>query len=146
MITKTKERRQPLDTPAAADYLNVMPSHLERLRCNGGGPVFIKHNGFVRYDPDNLDEWLEAGKRRSTSDNGDTQYALVANGKLVCADFGDGSHVITTFWPAVIEQGEWLPILDEGPAIPGVKPVYWLDGERVVRTFPIVPKSLELAR
>ena len=67
MSTDTKERRPPLDTLGAAGYLNVLPSYLERLRCNGDGPVFIKRNGMVRYDPDDLDVWLEAGKRHSTS-------------------------------------------------------------------------------
>lgn len=67
MLTETKERRPPLDTPAAADYLNVLPSYLERLRCNGDGPVFVKRNGLVRYDPDDLDAWFEGGKQRSTS-------------------------------------------------------------------------------
>jgi hypothetical protein len=67
MSTETKERRPPLDTPAAADYLNVLPSYLERLRCTGDGPVFVKRNGLVRYDPDDLDVWFEGGKQRSTS-------------------------------------------------------------------------------
>jgi Helix-turn-helix domain len=66
MSTETKERRPPLDTPAAADYLNVLPSYLERLRCTGDGPVFVKRNGLVRYDPDDLDAWFEGGKQRST--------------------------------------------------------------------------------
>ena len=66
--TAVKERRPPLDTPAAAIYTNTKPNYLEKLRCTGGGPVFIKRNGFVKYDPDDLDAWLEAGKRRSTSE------------------------------------------------------------------------------
>ena len=66
MLTEIKERRVPLDTPDAAAYLNVLPNYLEKLRCNGDGPVFIKRNGLVRYDPDDLDAWIEAGKRRST--------------------------------------------------------------------------------
>jgi hypothetical protein len=68
MSTETKERRPPLDTPAAARYLTVLPGYLERLRCDGDGPVFIKRKGLVRYNPDDLDAWLEAGKRTSTSD------------------------------------------------------------------------------
>jgi hypothetical protein len=75
MLTKTKERRQPLDTPGAAAYLNVLPNYLEKLRCNSGGPVFIKRNGLVRYDPDDLDSWIEAGKRRSTSDLRDDELS-----------------------------------------------------------------------
>jgi Helix-turn-helix domain len=68
MPTGTKERRPPLDTTAAATYTGAKPNYLEKLRCTGGGPVFIKRNGMVRYDPDDLDAWLEAGKRRSTSE------------------------------------------------------------------------------
>jgi hypothetical protein len=69
MLTKTKERRPPLDTVAAATYIGAKPNYLEKLRCNGDGPIFIKLNGLVRYDPDDLDAWLDAGKRTSTSDN-----------------------------------------------------------------------------
>jgi hypothetical protein len=83
MLTKTEERRPPLDTAAAAIYIDARPNYLEKLRCNGGGPTYIKRNGLVRYDPDDLDAWLKAGKRTSTSDKGDTQYALVADGELV---------------------------------------------------------------
>jgi hypothetical protein len=68
MLTETKERRPPLDTVAAATYTGAKPNYLEKLRCTGDGPVFIKRNGLVRYDPDDLDAWLEAGKRRSTSE------------------------------------------------------------------------------
>lgn len=67
MPTETKERRPPLDTKAAAVYVNTEPNYLEKLRCTGGGPVFIKRNGMVRYDPDDLDAWLDAGKVASTS-------------------------------------------------------------------------------
>jgi hypothetical protein len=66
MTTGAIARRQPLDTLGAAAYLNVLPSYLERLRCNGDGPVFVKRNGLVRYDCDDLDTWFEAGKRRFT--------------------------------------------------------------------------------
>jgi hypothetical protein len=68
MLTEIKERRAPLDTAAAAAYTGVQSNYLEKLRCNGCGPVFIKRNGLVRYDPSDLDAWLEAGKRQSTSD------------------------------------------------------------------------------
>jgi len=67
MLTEMKERRPPLDTDAAAIYTGTKPNYLEKLRCNGDGPVFIKRNGLVRYDPNDLDAWLEAGKRQSTS-------------------------------------------------------------------------------
>ncbi len=66
--TAVKERRPPLNTAEAAIYTSTKPNYLEKLRCTGSGPVFIRRNGMVRYDPDDLDAWLNAGKRRSTSE------------------------------------------------------------------------------
>ncbi|MGY4160505.1 hypothetical protein ACVINW_006347 [Bradyrhizobium sp. USDA 4461] len=69
--TAVKERRPPLNTADAAKYASTTPGYLAKLRCIGGGPVYIKRKGAksgVRYDPDDLDAWLEAGKRKSTSD------------------------------------------------------------------------------
>ena len=63
-----KERRPPIDTKEAATYTGTKPNYLEKLRCTGGGPVHIKRRGLVLYDPDDLDAWLDAGKRRSTSE------------------------------------------------------------------------------
>ncbi len=65
---QTKEHRSPLDVKGAAQYTGFTDAYLTKLRCTGGGPVFIKRNGTIRYDPDDLDDWLEAGKRKSTSD------------------------------------------------------------------------------
>jgi len=61
--TAVKERRPPLDTREAATYVNERANYLEKLRCIGGGPVYIKRKGKVKYDPDDLD----TGKRTSTS-------------------------------------------------------------------------------
>lgn len=60
-------RRPPIDTKAAAVYIGQLPNYLEKLRCLGGGPVFIKRKGSIRYDPADLDAWIRAGKRQSTS-------------------------------------------------------------------------------
>ena len=65
---EVKAHRPPTDTKGAASYLGLNENYLAKLRCTGGGPAFIKRNGVVRYDPDDLDAWLEAGKRKSTSD------------------------------------------------------------------------------
>jgi hypothetical protein len=78
MLTEIKERRSPLDTAAAATYIGVLPNYLEKLRCNGDGPLFIKHRGMVRYDPNDLDAWIEAGKRRSTQGIGMVRSAVNA--------------------------------------------------------------------
>ncbi len=68
MSNEIKTHRPPLNTIAAAAYVGVTDGYLNKLRCLGGGPVFIKRGGLVRYAPADLDTWLEAGKRLSTSD------------------------------------------------------------------------------
>jgi hypothetical protein len=64
----TREHRPPVDVRGAAQYTGLSESYLTKIRCTGGGPVFIKRNGTIRYDPNDLDAWLEAGKRKTTSD------------------------------------------------------------------------------
>jgi hypothetical protein len=64
----TKVHRPPIDTQGAAEYTGFRKSRLEKLRGTGGGPIFIKRGGEVRYDPDDLDAWLDSLKRRSTSE------------------------------------------------------------------------------
>jgi hypothetical protein len=49
MPTETREHRPPLDTVAAATYVGVRRNYLEKLRCSGDGPVFIKRAGTVLY-------------------------------------------------------------------------------------------------
>lgn len=61
-----KVRRPSLDTEGAATYTGYEAGYLMKLRTIGGGPTFIK-TGQVRYDPDDLDEWLERKKRISTA-------------------------------------------------------------------------------
>ncbi len=68
MDTLKKEHRPPVDVKNAAAYTGFGESYLNKLRCMGGGPVYIKRNGKVRYDLDDLDAWLAAGKVRSTSE------------------------------------------------------------------------------
>lgn len=68
MDTTAKQYRPPVDVKGAAAYTGFGEGYLNKLRCTGGGPIFIKRNGVVRYDPNDLDAWLEAGKRKSTSD------------------------------------------------------------------------------
>ena len=64
----TEKHRPPLDTAGAAVYCGLPEGYMVKLRYRGTGPVFIKRNATVRYDPADLDDWLAAGKRRSTSD------------------------------------------------------------------------------
>lgn len=52
----------------AAVYTGLAPSTLSKLRCVGGGPVFIKCGRRVVYDRRDLDAFMDARRRRSTSD------------------------------------------------------------------------------
>lgn len=65
--------RPPLTTKEAAKYTGLRANQLEKLRCSGGGPTFLKIIGSIRYRPDDLDTWLASFARRSTSDDGDQQ-------------------------------------------------------------------------
>jgi predicted DNA-binding transcriptional regulator AlpA len=57
-----------LRTPQAADYVGLSASTLEKLRLTGNGPSYRKAGAkIVVYRPQDLDAWLEANVRRSTS-------------------------------------------------------------------------------
>lgn len=62
-----------LSTPEAATYTGYAVGTLEKLRCLGGGPPFIRRPGGRRilYRVEDLDAWLMAGRRSSTSDPGE---------------------------------------------------------------------------
>jgi hypothetical protein len=60
-------KRPKLRTEQAAEYTAVGNSTLEKLRLTGGGPTYIKVGKVVVYDPDDLDSWLSAHRRLSTS-------------------------------------------------------------------------------
>ncbi len=53
-------------TKAAAAYLGISKSTLDKLRCFGGGPVFAKLGRAVIYNTDDLDAWLAERRRTST--------------------------------------------------------------------------------
>lgn len=52
----------------AARFTSLSVSFLNKLRCAGGGPPFIKIGRAVLYDPADLSSWLAARRRCSTSD------------------------------------------------------------------------------
>jgi len=55
----------------AAEYIALKESTLEKLRCSGGGPRFVKLGArAIGYDIADLDLWIEERKRGSTSDTG----------------------------------------------------------------------------
>lgn len=56
-----------LDVRQAAARLGLSKSTLDKMRCRGVGPKFVKStNHAVRYDPKDLDAWIEARRRQST--------------------------------------------------------------------------------
>ncbi len=64
MFTK---RCRFLVTPAAAEYTGSTSATLIKYRWLGKGPRFIKLGRKVLYDIDELDRWIEASRRTSTS-------------------------------------------------------------------------------
>jgi hypothetical protein len=57
-----------LDTVAAARRIGIAPSTLTKLRLSGAGPVYCKLGRRVVYLTADLDAFLEAHRKRSTSD------------------------------------------------------------------------------
>jgi predicted DNA-binding transcriptional regulator AlpA len=57
-----------LDTSEAAEYAGVSASTLSKRRVFGGGPKYLKLGRRVVYDTRDLDAWLDAHRRASTSD------------------------------------------------------------------------------
>jgi len=54
----------------AASYIHKSTSSLAKLRVYGGGPGYFKVGRRVFYDIADLDVWLQARRRNSTSDQG----------------------------------------------------------------------------
>lgn len=54
---------------AAADFLGVHRSFLDRRRVAGGGPRYIRLSArVIRYSPDDLEKWLAGNRRANTSE------------------------------------------------------------------------------
>ncbi len=62
--------RRLLNESEAAEFLSLAPKTLARWRWSGKPPPFLKIGGAVRYDPAVLQEFIEAGRRSSTSSLG----------------------------------------------------------------------------
>ena len=56
-----------LTTPEAAALLRLKPHTLENMRGDGRGPIHSKFGGRVFYRHDDLKEYCEKARRRSTS-------------------------------------------------------------------------------
>jgi hypothetical protein len=64
-----------MDETKAAQFLDLRVKTLRRWRWAGKGPRFVKLGSAVRYRLADLDEFIAAGRRSSTSDNGADQKA-----------------------------------------------------------------------
>jgi excisionase family DNA binding protein len=67
-MTSDTSPRPKLRTREAAAYTGLAKSTLEKLRVSGGGAPYIRIGRVVLYDLDDLDAWLSAHRRKSTSD------------------------------------------------------------------------------
>lgn len=66
------EIQRRLRTPEAAKYCGLSASTFEKLRLTGNGPVYSKAGPkIVVYRIEDLELWLDANRRRSTSDTAD---------------------------------------------------------------------------
>jgi len=68
MQTQSTNGRRMMRTVEAATYCGSSASTFEKLRLFGGGPRYVKLGRRVVYDPADLDAWLAANRRTSTSD------------------------------------------------------------------------------
>ena len=59
-----------LNESEAAEFLSLSPKTLARWRWSGKPPRFLKIGGAVRYDLKDLQDFIRAGRRSSTSDQG----------------------------------------------------------------------------
>ena len=60
--------RRLLKEDEAAQILSLEVATLRRWRWSGRGPRFIKLGGAVRYDPTDVQAFIDAQRRESTSD------------------------------------------------------------------------------
>jgi len=56
-----------MNVEQAAEYLGLATSTLNKWRCYGEGPVFLKLGRSVRYRINDLDNFLEESEHASTS-------------------------------------------------------------------------------
>lgn len=68
-----------IKTPAAAEILGLSPAKLERLRCDGGGPAYVKLGRMVRYRSADLEEWVEKNLTHAQSDKSPAAKASVSS-------------------------------------------------------------------
>ncbi|MER9392217.1 MULTISPECIES: helix-turn-helix domain-containing protein, partial [unclassified Mesorhizobium] len=53
----------------AADYVGLSKSYLDKARCYGAGPAYIKLGSSVIYTTADLDAWVSENRRAPVNDN-----------------------------------------------------------------------------
>jgi predicted DNA-binding transcriptional regulator AlpA len=70
VVGSTASERRLLDVREAAARLGLSKSTLDKMRCIGRGPRFIRATDrAIRYDPADLDAFANERRRRSTSED-----------------------------------------------------------------------------
>jgi hypothetical protein len=77
---KMRERRTLLDAWTAAKYVGLARQTLAAMRVRGGGPAYFKLGARIMYDRDDLDLWIDARRRISTSEIGGSASTDSRNG------------------------------------------------------------------
>lgn len=73
MLNERNDMEKPelklrLRTKAAANYIGLSKSTLEKYRIYGTGPAYAKMGRVVIYRGEDLDKWIDSNIRRSTSE------------------------------------------------------------------------------
>ena len=68
MEDKRDNPQELLRTSGVAAITGLSASTLNKLRCSGGGPAFLKLGRAVRYKPVDLKDWLDSRRVMSTSE------------------------------------------------------------------------------
>lgn len=68
-VRQTPLQGHHLRTQDAADYLGLSKSTLEKYRLSGDGPQYVKMGKAIAYKTEDLDAWVDARKRNSTSES-----------------------------------------------------------------------------
>jgi excisionase family DNA binding protein len=68
-MSQTPRQQEYVRTRDAARYLSLSYRTLEKLRVTGRGPQYFKMGRAVLYAFSDLDAWLAANRRRSTSES-----------------------------------------------------------------------------
>jgi hypothetical protein len=67
MDTQTRTPRL-VNTKGATEIIPVSESQLNKLRCYGGGPAFIRVGRSIFYEVSSLEDWIDANRHSTTSD------------------------------------------------------------------------------